>query len=113
MALNSKQKRALELLTCGEGLTLAQVAEEVNINPKTLWRWRNAPEYALFQEELERINNERWNAAVDAARAAAVKLCKEGKTDMVKFVLQNAGYNPTTKVEAELHNDIVINIEED
>ena len=32
---------------------------------------------------------------------------------MVKFVLQNVGYNPTQKVEAELRNDIIINIEED
>lgn len=113
MALNVKQKRALELLTCGEGLSLKQVAEEVGVTPKTLWNWRNGNDFTEFQEELQRLNEERWNAAVDAARAAAVRLCKEGKTDMVKFVLQNVGYNPTTKVEAELHNDIVINIEED
>lgn len=113
MALNVKQRKAIELLTSGRGLTLAQVAEEADVNPKTLWRWRNEPEYAHFQEELARINNERWRAAEDAARAAAIKLCQEGKVEMVKFVLQNVGYNPAQKVEAELHNDIVINIDED
>lgn len=111
--LSKKQKIALELLTSGEGLTLKEIAERAEVNPKTLWDWRNLPEYTHFQEELRRLNDIRWEAAEDAARAAAIRLCKEGKTEMVKFVLQNLGYNPTTKVEAELTNDIIINIEED
>ena len=112
MALNKKQKLALELLTNGEGLSLKQVAEAIEINPKTLWRWRNEPEYALFQEELQRINDERWQATVDAAREATLRLCKADNAKFVQFVLQNAGYNPTQKVEAEMHTDIEINIEE-
>ena len=109
--LNAKQVKAIELLTSGEGYKLKEVAEAVGVNFKTLWRWRNEPEYAHFQAEIERINNERWAATVDAAREAAYKLCKEGKADFVKFVLQNEGYNPTQKVEAEV-KEIVINIEE-
>ena len=89
-----------------------QVAEAVNINPKTLWDWRHLPEYTHFQEELARVNDERWLATIDAAREAAHKLVKEGKTEMVKFVLQNAGYNPTQKIEADVNTDIIINIEE-
>lgn len=111
-ALNKKQKLALELLTSGEGLTLKEIAERVNVNPKTLWDWRNIPEYTHFQEELARLNDIRWQAAEDAAREAAIKLCKEGNQKMVQFVLQNIGYNPTQKVEADLHTDIVINIED-
>jgi uncharacterized protein YjcR len=112
MALNKKQKLALELLTSGRGMSYKEIAEAVGVNPKTLWSWRNAPEFVTFQEELDKLNNERWQAAEDAARAAAIKLCKEGNQKMVQFVLQNAGYNPTQKVEADLHTDIVINIEE-
>lgn len=110
--LTKKQKIALELLTSGEGLTFRQIAEQADINEKTLWRWRNEPEYALFQEELKRLNDIRWQAAEDAARAGAIKLCKEGNQKMIQFVLQNVGYNPTQKVEADLHTDIQINIEE-
>lgn len=112
MALNKKQLLALELLTNGQGLTYKEIAEQVGVNPKTLWEWRNTPENVRFQEELKRLNDERWQAAEDAARAAAIRLCKEGNQKMVQFVLQNAGYNPTQKVEADLHTDIVINIEE-
>lgn len=112
MALNKKQKIALELLTNGEGLSYKEIAEQAGVNAKTLYRWRTEPEYAYFQEELKRINDERWLATIDVAREAAVRLCKEGKTEMVKFVLQNAGYNPTQKVEADLHTDIEITIGE-
>ena len=112
MALNKKQKIALQLLTSGEGMSFQAIADAANINVKTLYNWRNCPEYAEFQSELKRINDERWEATVDAAREAAVKLCREGNQKMVQFVLQNAGYNPTQKVEADVHNDIIINIEE-
>lgn len=110
--LNKKQKLALELLTSGEGLTLKQIAERVDINPKTLWDWRNLPEYTLFQEELKRLNDERWKAAVDAAREGCIKLCKDGNQKMIEFVLKNEGYNPTQKVEADVHTEFNIVIEE-
>lgn len=112
MALNTKQKKAIELLTSGQGLNLKEVAEQSGVSPKTLWNWRNGNDFTEFQEELKRINDERWRAAEDAAREAAIKLCKEGKTEMVKFVLQNVGYNPTQKVEADISTDINITIEE-
>ena len=110
--ITAKQRLALELLTSGEGLSYKEIAERVGCNPKTLWEWRSNPEYVMFQTELKRLNDARWAATVDAAREAALKLCKEGKADFVKFVLQNEGYNPTQKVEADLHTDIVIEIGE-
>ena len=112
MALSKKQRMALELLTSGEGMTFREIAEKVDVNEKTLWRWRNEPEFAQFQEELKRLNDIRWQAAEDAAREGAIKLCKDGNQKMIQFVLQNVGYNPTQKIDADLHNDIVINIEE-
>lgn len=111
MALNKKQRMALELLTSGEAMTLKEVAEAVDVSPKTLWNWRNGNDFTEFQEELARINDERWKAAVDAARQGAIKLCKDGNQKMIEFVLKNEGYNPTQKVEADISTDIVINID--
>ena len=110
MALNKKQRIALELLTSGEGMSFKEIAAGAGVSPKTLWNWRNGNDFTEFQEELGRLNDERWQAAEDAARAAAIKLCKEGNQKMVQFVLQNAGYNPTQKAEVDLNTDIQINI---
>ena len=110
--LNEKQQKAIRLLTCGEGLTYDAIAEEVGVNRKTLYDWRHLPQYTLFQEELAKVENERWMATVDLARKAAAKLCAEGNQKMVEFVLKNEGYNPTQKVEADVKTDITITIEE-
>ena len=111
--LNKKQRLAIELLTSGKGMSYKQIAEEVGVDTKTLWRWRNEPEFALFQEEIEKINDARWEAAVDAARDSAVKLCKDGNQKMVQFILQNVGYNPTQKIDADITSkEYVITIEE-
>ena len=53
MAINKKQRIALELLTSGRGMSFKEIAETAEVNEKTLWRWRNEPEYAEFQEELK------------------------------------------------------------
>lgn len=112
MALNKKQRIALDLLTCGKGLSYKEIAEQAGVSAKTLWNWRCGNDFTEFQTELARLNDARWAATVDAAREAALKLCKEGKAEFVKFVLQNEGYNPAQKVEADIHTDIVIEIEE-
>lgn len=109
--LTPKQKLALELLTCGEGRSYTSIAEEVGVRRETLWRWMNEQQFATFQQELQRINDERWKATVDAARAAALRLCNDGNQKMVEFVLKNEGYNPTHKVEADINADVIINIE--
>ena len=109
--LTSKQRLALELLTNGQGLSYKAIAEQVGVSPKALWEWRNSSDFVNFQEELEKINHDRWLATVDAARQAAFDLCKNGNQRMVEFVLKNEGFNPTQKVEAELTNDISITIE--
>ena len=109
--LTDKQLKALELLTCGAGLSYKAICAELEIDGKTLWNWRNLPEFSHFQAELKRINDERWLATVDAARAAAQRLVEKENPKMVEFVLKNEGYNPTQKVEADINTDIVINVE--
>ncbi len=110
--LTDKQQMALDLMTCGAGFKYKDICQQVGIDAKTLWNWRNSPDFSHFQLELQRINDERWAATVDAAREAAMRLVQKDNEKMVEFVLKNEGYNPTQKVEAEINTDIVINIEE-
>ena len=109
--LSPKQRLALELLTNGQGLSYKAIAEQVGVDTRTIYRWRNESDFVYFQEELEKINNQRWMATVDAARQAAFDLCKNGNQRMVEFILKNECYNPTQKAEVELSNDINISIE--
>lgn len=111
--LTDKQLMALELLTSGKGMTYKQICEVVQIDQKTLWNWRNSPDFSHFQEEFKRLNDERWLATVDAARQGALKLCMDGNQKMIEFILKNDGLNPTQKVEADINTDIVINIDQE
>ena len=111
--LTDKQIKAVELLTSGKGLKYSTICEQVGVNNKTLYRWMYEPEFAHFQAELERINNERWEAIVDAARASAMRLIQGDNPKIVEFVLKNAGYNPTLNIDADITTDITINIDED
>ena len=110
--LTPKQRHAVELLTSGTGMTYKLICETVGIDAKTLWNWRHAPEFSHIQEEIKRINDDRWAATVDAAREAAWRLVNADNQKMVEFVLKNEGYNPSTKVEADVKTDITINIED-
>lgn len=103
---------ALELMTSGLGMKYKDIADAVGVNQRTLWDWRNAPEYTHFQEALQRVNDERWAALADAARASAMRLVLADNQKMTEFILRNDGLNPTQKVEADINTDIVINIEE-
>lgn len=110
--LTPKQKHALELLTCGKGLKYKEIAQMVGIDQHTLWDWRHEPAFTHFQDELKRLNDERWLATVDAAREAAFRLVEQDNPKMVEFILKNEGYNPTQKIEADVKTDIQINIED-
>lgn len=110
--LTDKQIKALELLTSGKGLTYTAIAKEVGVDRKTIWSWLNAPQFSSFQEELKRLNDERWSSLVDAARASAARLVEKDNQKMVEFILKYEGYNPTQKIEADLNTDINITIGE-
>lgn len=109
--LTAKQRKAVELLINSD-MTYNQIAEEVGVNRKTLWDWRNEPQFTAFQQEYQRLKNEQWLATVEAARKGALKLCSNGNQKMIEFILKNDGLNPTQKVEADISTDIVINIED-
>lgn len=101
--LTEKQRMAIELMTSGLGMRYKDIAAAVGVNEKTLWRWRNEPDFAEFQGELQRVNDERWAMLADAARASALRLLLADNQKMTEFVLKNEGYNPTQKVDADVN----------
>ena len=111
--LTEKQRMAIELMTSGLGMRYKDIAEAVGVNQRTLYEWRTGSDFIHFQEELQRINDERWACLADAARASAMRLLLADNQKMTEFVLKNEGYNPTQKVEAEVRTDIIINLDDE
>ncbi len=108
--LTEKQQMAIELMTSGLGMKYKDIAEAVGVNQRTLYDWRTNPDFLHFQEELQRINDERFAMLADAARASAMRLLLADNEKMTEFILRNDGLNPTQKVEADVKTDVVIEI---
>ncbi len=62
--VSDSQRIAIELLLAGK--TLATVAERVQVDPRTLYRWRRDE---AFRAELHRRRLELWNGAAERLRA--------------------------------------------
>ena len=109
MALKPRQLKLLECMLANPMAPDTGLADEIGINRNTVRKWKNLPE---FQEELRVRLAEQWRDSEVMAVNAMQSLAQEGNFQAVKYILDNLGYAAVQKIEADLHSDIVINIEE-
>lgn len=109
MALTAKKIELLEAMLAHPMMSDVKLGELLNLNNKTVGKWRKEPE---FQEEMKRRLAEQWKAAESLAQQKMIELAEEGNFNANKYILDSLGYAPTTKIEADVHTDIIINIEE-
>ena len=108
MALKVKQKMLAELMVLKPELTNLQYAEEADIDPKTVYRWKKLPEFQAYISELCQDKfKDLEKLAIDKLRDNIGK----GNQKAIEYALDYLGYKASTKVEAELTNDINISIE--
>lgn len=107
MALTQKQKNFIELMITNPMLPDTQLAELAGINRATVRRWKEQPD---FQAEYKKQISEVWADAERAAVETMLSLCREGDFKASKYILDNLGYMPTQKVDANLNGGIDINI---
>lgn len=100
MALNNKQIKAIELLVYSPHMTLNVICKEVDVSRDTLHRWRNDNEE--FKEALDKATKARWRAAEQLAIDTMISLTAEGNIQAAKYVLDNLGYKPADKIEAQV-----------
>ena len=84
-------------------------AEMLNLNNKTVGKWRKMPE---FQEELKKRLAEQWQNAESLAQKKMIELASDGNFQANKYILDSLGYAPVQKIEADVHTEINIEIEE-
>lgn len=109
MALKPRQYELLEAMLANPMLPDTVIAQQLGINNKTVGVWRKLPE---FQEELKKRLADKWKDAERTAMETMLSLVREGDFKAAKYVLDSQGYAPTQKIEADIHNDIVINLED-
>lgn len=108
MALNNKQLKAIELLVYSPHMTQNMIANEVGVHRDTIRKWKE--ENPEFKMTLDKAIKERWKAAEALAVNGMINLASEGNYNAIKYLLDNLGYKPVDKIQAEVNSDVIINI---
>lgn len=108
MALNAKQKALAELMVLNPGFTNVQYAEEIDIDPKTLYKWKKTDE---FQEYMHQCCQEKFRDLEQLALTKLQENIEKNHQKAIEYALDYLGYKATQKVEAEVNTDINITID--
>jgi REP element-mobilizing transposase RayT len=110
MALKARQLQLIEALMANPMITDVEVAKQLSINRNTVREWKNKPE---FQEEMRRRLADKWADSERMAVETMQTLARNGDFKASKYILDSLGYAPAQKIEADIKNDIIINIDEE
>lgn len=109
MALKPKQRMCAELMALFPDRTQESIAEEVGVTSKTIWKWKN--EFPEFMEYYHSLCVDRFKDLEGLAIKQLEANVRKGNMKAIEYALDYLGYKATQKVEAELTNDITINVE--
>ena len=108
MALKPKQRLLAELMVSNPKMTNLQYAEEVDIDPKTVYKWKKEQE---FQDYLHELYIEKFRSLEDLAITKLQENIEKNHQKAIEYALDYLGYKATQKVEAEVNTDINITID--
>lgn len=112
MALKARQIALLDALLANPMITNIEVGKQIGVSRNTISEWKKNPE---FMAEYKARLKEKWEDSELMAMETMQNLARNGDYKASKYILDSLGYAPTQqmKLEADLHNDIVISIGED
>lgn len=110
MALKAKQLECIEAMLANPSASYIELAEMVGVNRNTITTWKKN---ADFVAEHQRRLKEMWKDAEGIAVKSMIQLAEEGSFQASKYILDSNGYAPTTKIEADVSTNIVINLDDD
>ena len=105
---NAKQVELLEMMLANPMMSDVKLAQALGLNNKTVGKWRKEE---AFQDELKRRLGEQWKDAERLAQKRMIELANEGNFQANKYILDSLGYAPAQRIEADISQDIIINIE--
>lgn len=109
MALKPKQLKCIEAMLANPLLSNEKLGELVGVSRNTISEWKRNNEE--FKAEYKARLRETWEESEGIAVKTMQNLAEEGDFRASKYILDSLGYAPAQRIEAEVKNDIVINIE--
>lgn len=109
MALTKRQKNLIEFMLAHPEMAETACAKACEVPNSTYFDWKKKGE---FTQELDRRLKEQWKDAERLAIDKMIGLAAEGCFQANKYILDNLGYKPVEKIQAEVSTDINIVIEE-
>lgn len=110
--LKPKQMKCLELMLDNPKMKMKDIADELNVTPKTISEWKKNEE---FRNEYD--SNFRLKLQYASARAfnKQVELL-ESQNEMVAYlaskdIMDRAGFNPVEKVQQEVDMELSITVD--
>lgn len=108
MALKPKQRLLAELMVSNPKMTNLEYAAEVEIDPKTVYKWKKEQE---FQAYLHELYIEKFKSLEDLAIQKLQENIEKRNQKAIEYALDYLGYKATQKVEADVNTDITITID--
>ena len=105
MALRPQEYALIEAYLAQPSISNEAVAKIVGINRNTVREWKKNPEW---QAEYRKRLQEKWASCEDIAIDTMRNLAIEGSFQASKYILDNMGYAPAQRIEADVKNDINI-----
>ncbi|MZP28704.1 TetR family transcriptional regulator [Heliobacterium undosum] len=108
-ALNGSQRLAAEILATNDvhKMTLAQIAQEAGVSDRTLYRWKQDPDFIAYQNEVAELTMkdflaEAYNNLKDIVRASG---SEKNRLKAIELVLKNQGrLTEVQKIEAKVED---------
>jgi AcrR family transcriptional regulator len=93
--LTLNQRRCAEILATNDlhNMTVAQIADEIGVDPRTIYRWKKDPEFVAYQNAIAEQAMEDFLAETYSKLKQLLREGKSEKTQLeaIKLVLQNRG----------------------
>lgn len=91
-------------------LTDLQVARDIGIDPKTIYKWKKRPDFQAYEHELCLL---RFKEAQRIAVKKATELAEKGNAKMIEYLLTNNGFKLPDEQNINLTGDMEISITDD
>lgn len=103
--LTSKMRRCAEILVAEPETSISEIAQKLEVDPSTIWRWRKRDDYKAYEHEL---CHERF---MDLEKLAIKKLKENAMNNnqrALEYLLDYIGYKPTDKQSVQMDAKIEI-----